>query len=67
MRHILLVISLTFITTPVYSVDWRDTCEKLAGAAESIMMRRQEGLSMAKIMNIAEGNAIMETLIIAAI
>lgn len=46
--------------------DWRVMCEAAAEIAETIMERRQTGTSMAKMIEVADDNELVEQIIIAA-
>lgn len=64
------IMCIFFIAMPAHAEDdWRAMCNSVASIAETIMKARQDGVSMAKMMEIPEpegSNGLGEGLIIAA-
>jgi hypothetical protein len=52
--------------THAEEVDWRTMCSSASNFAETVMVERQSGTSMAKLIKSAEGNDFLETIIISA-
>lgn len=46
--------------------DWRTMCSSASKFAETVMVERQNGRSMAELIEAAEGNDLLETIIISA-
>lgn len=64
-----LIIFLIFISTvPVYAVTWSEVCTNWSELAETIMIKRQAGISMSDVMNVAIKNndTMLESIIIEA-
>lgn len=66
MTKILLVSFLTIMAISAHADDYREMCNSLSEAAKSTMERRQEGVSMRKVMEIAKGNKLLESVVISA-
>jgi hypothetical protein len=66
MKKTLLVAFVTTMAISAHADEYREMCNSLSGAARKTMERRQEGVSMQKLMEIAKGNELIEGIIISA-
>jgi L-arabinose isomerase len=68
MRKLILCACLLLTTAPVFAsggaqVDWKTDCTQRSAVAEQIMLSRQNGVSMAETMQLADGNCALEHLV----
>jgi len=62
-----LIVTATLIATPLTAeTSANDPCKVIGDVSEGIMFLRQEGQSMSDVMQLADGNELLELIVIAA-
>ncbi len=65
MKNLIYLIVLVIISTPTYADDWREKCEILSKVGEVIMLNRQSGFSMAKMISFSKSKTLEGIVIVA--